>query len=126
MVLMGLLGVPALAENPGHGDIHMATVAFTLAPEAAIGDVDNPWTFFCLCGQREGQSSRVRVAPRTLRSSCAGCWWGLTAYADATVFALPPRVGGVAPGPLGAVRVAAVVVIQPLVRVPGPEAGSSS
>lgn len=50
VVLVGGLGVPALAGDPRHGDIHPAPVAFALAPEAASGEVEGPRAFLCLRG----------------------------------------------------------------------------
>jgi len=51
MVLVGGLGIPALAGDPGHGDVHPASVAFALALEAAGGDIEGSRTFLCLRGQ---------------------------------------------------------------------------
>lgn len=52
MVLVGHLGIPALAGDSRHSDIHSAPVAFTFAPEAASGDIVGPWLFLCLRDQK--------------------------------------------------------------------------
>lgn len=113
VVPVGCLRIPALAGDARHGDVHSASVAFAFAPVAAGGDIDGSRAFLCLYGRErwgEGgtEDTRTRDDARAL-----------TADADAAELALQRWVSGVAPGPLRAVRVAAVVVIQTLLRVPG-------